>query len=100
MAGLMARPIVLLLAVALAIVAPALACAKDGQVITEIRVEGNIKVESVAIRDIIPIEVGDRFRPEAVRQAIRDIYRLGHFRDIWVEKEVDDAGLALIISAR
>lgn len=93
----MARPIVLLLAVALAIVAPAPARAEDGQVITEIRVEGNIKVESVAIRDIIPIEVGDRFRPEAIRQAIRDIYRLGHFRDIWVEREDDDAGLALII---
>ena len=82
----------------LAVVAnPAPARAALGGAISEIRIDGNIKVEAAAIREIVALEVGDLFRPAAARQAIRDIYRLGHFRDIWIEGEQDGAAVILII---
>jgi len=76
---------------------PAPARAELVGAVSEIRVLGNIKVEEAAIRAIVGLEVGDIYRPEAVRQAIRDIYRLGHFRDIWVEGEQDGAGVVLFV---
>jgi len=85
------------LAALTALGAPAPAHAALGGAISEIRIEGNVKVEAAAIREIVALEVGDLFRPEAARQAIRDIYRLGHFRDIWIEGEQDGAAVILII---
>jgi len=65
-------------------------------VISEIRVEGNVKVEEVAIREIVEVQVGDIFRAPAIAQAIRDIYRLGHFQDVEVLGEQDGSGVVLI----
>ena len=76
---------------------PAPARAELTGAVSEIRIQGNIKVEQAAIRAIVGLEVGDIYRAEAVRQAIRDIYRLGHFRDIWVEGEQDGSGVVLLV---
>ncbi len=64
-------------------------------VIAEIRVEGNIKVEEIAIRELVDIDPGDIFRPEAIQQAIRDIYRLGHFDNIRVEGSQEAGGVVV-----
>jgi outer membrane protein insertion porin family len=63
-----------------------------GQVVQEIRVVGNDKVETEAILDNISIREGDLLRGAAVAQAIRDIYRLRYFRHVRVEYEDADGG--------
>ena len=66
-------------------------------VISEIRIEGNVKVEEAAVLGSMKdLEVGQIFRPEYVAQAIRQIYGLGHFQDIQVGGEQDGAGVVLI----
>jgi len=66
-------------------------------VISEIRVEGNVKVEAAAIRENIDVKVGDILRAPAISQAIRDIYRLGHFRDVEMYGEKDGSAVVLIV---
>ncbi len=80
----------------LVLLAPSIAHAEISGVIAEVRIEGNVKVEEVAIRDLLDIDVGDIYRPEAVQQAIRDIYRLGHFRDVEVLGQQDAKGVVLV----
>jgi len=71
-----------------------------GQVVQEIRVVGNQKVETEAILDNISIRAGDTLRSEAVGQAIRDIYRLRYFRHVRVEyDEVEGGGVIITILA-
>ena len=72
-----------------------------GQVVREIRVEGNSKVETEAILDNVDIAPGDRLRVEAVQRAIRDIYRLRYFKDVRVEAEDSpEGGIVLVIKVR
>ncbi len=94
----------LLAAIALfAVLLPEVASAHHslGQVVQEIRVEGNAKVETEAIVDNIGLKVGDILRADAVQRAIRDIYRLRYFKQI--EVEADDhasGGVVVIIKVR
>ena len=98
----MSRCPVLFLAVLMAFAISALpsygvaASPASGQVVNEIRVVGNQKVETEAILDNISIRAGDILRSEAVGQAIRDIYRLKYFRHVRVEYEEADAGGVII----
>lgn len=81
--------------------APASAQEALGQVIREIRVEGNEKVETEAIIDNIAIGVGDIVRTEAVQRAIRDIFRLRYFKDVRVEaEEAQGGGVVLVIRVK
>ena len=81
--------------------APALAHHSLGQVVREIRVEGNEKVETEAILDNIDVEVGDILRSEAVQRAIKDIYRLRYFKDVRFEAEdFAGGGVVLIVKVR
>jgi outer membrane protein insertion porin family len=68
-----------------------------GDRITEIRVRGNEKVESEAVLEIIRVRGGDLLRTEAVAQAIQDTYRLNYFKDVLVEVEDIEGGIAVII---
>ena len=86
------RPLAAALALCLTLVFAGAARAELQGVISEIRVEGNIKVEAAAIRENIDVRVGDIFRTPAISQAIRDIYRLGHFRDVEMYGDKDGAG--------
>jgi len=90
------RALIAALVCALALVATPARAEMRG-VISAIRVEGAVKVEAAAVRDNTGLRVGDVLRPEAIGQAIRDLYRLGHFRDVQVFGEPDGAGVALIV---
>ena len=68
-----------------------------GQVVQEIRVEGNAKVETDAILDNIDLGVGDILRKDLVQRAIKDIYRLRYFKYIDVEAEDHPAGGVVVI---
>lgn len=63
--------------------APAASAApKGGQMVAEVRVRGNAKVESDAILTILKTQAGQPLEPEKVREDINELYKLGYFSDI------------------
>ncbi|MCP4870921.1 MAG: outer membrane protein assembly factor BamA [Proteobacteria bacterium] len=68
-----------------------------GQVVQEIRVEGNAKVETDAILDNIDLGVGDILRKDVVQRSIKDIYRLRYFKKIDIEADDHPAGGVVVI---
>jgi len=64
--------------------------------ITDIQIEGNVKVESGTIRSRLTIEEGDPFSPSAVRASVNELYGMGYFDDVVVEAEGYAGGIRLI----
>jgi len=56
-------------------------------VISDIRVEGNKKIETSAILEKIAVKKGDAFDLKRIRTDIQSLYEMGYFEDIRVEKE-------------
>jgi len=86
--------LILALAGALGVLNPGLAAAHHslGQVVQDIVVEGNAKVETDAILDNIDLSVGDILRKDVVQRAIKDIYRLRYFKHVDVFADDHSAG--------
>jgi outer membrane protein insertion porin family len=55
--------------------------------VIEVRVAGNRRIESDAIRAVLTTKVNEPFRSERIRRDIRRIYELGFFRDVQVVSE-------------
>ena len=70
---------------------------REERVVGEVVVRGNVRVETAAIEGAIDIHAGERMTPEAVAGAIRDVYRLGTFRDVVVSGETVGNSVTLII---
>ena len=76
---------------------PSLALAEGGdQVIAEIVIRGNRRIEAGAIRARIGSKVGEGFDPGQVPKDIGEIHSLGFFRNVRVLADRTDAGLVLI----
>jgi len=73
------------------------AAAPEERVVREVLVRGNVRVETAAIEGAIGIYPGERLTPEAVARAIRDVYRLGTFRDVVVSGETLGNSVTLIV---
>lgn len=67
-----------------------------GARVREIKVEGNKKAESDAIRVRIKSRVGEPIDPRRVAADIKEIYELGLFRDVVVTAEPVSGGVALL----
>ena len=57
------------------------------QKVADVRLAGNKRIESEAIRRMIKTETGDILSREQLSQDIRSIYRMGYFEDIRVETD-------------
>lgn len=64
--------------------------------VSEIRIEGNSKVETDAILAAIAQSTGTELSAETIKSDIRNINRLGYFSDIRVYKRSSDRGTVLI----
>lgn len=64
-------------------------------VVTEIRVEGNLRVESEAIRREISLVEGSEVTPRALGADVRAVYSLGFFEDVLVDATESGAGYIL-----
>lgn len=100
--GRLRRALLLLawLAAAAVAMAPASAHASvadyEGAVIAAIDVVGNDKVEEAAVLGVVGLSPGDVLRGPTLRQAIRNVFRLGYFRDVQVDvKRSDDGRVAV-----
>ncbi|WP_041453345.1 outer membrane protein assembly factor BamA [Anaeromyxobacter dehalogenans] len=84
-----------LLAALLLAAAPALARGADA-VLSDVRIEGNRRVEVDAIRATISSKKGEPLDPKKVDQDLRGIMRLGLFSDATAELEGPEASPALV----
>ena len=72
----------------------------EGDKLVEIRVQGNLRIESAAILNVIKLHAGDTLKDETTDADIRAIYKLGHFQDVKALKEDSDKGVVLVYSVQ
>lgn len=74
------------------------ALAVEPFVVEDIRVEGNERIAEGTVFTYLPVEPGEQLGAEEVRQAIRELYATGFFRD--VELRRDDNVLVVVVAER
>lgn len=72
----------------------------EGEKLVEIRVQGNHRIESAAILNVIKMHAGDLLYNDKTDADIRAIYKLGHFQDVQALKEESDKGVVLVYSVQ
>ena len=72
----------------------------EGEKLAEIRIQGNNRIESAAILNVIKTHAGDTLENDKTDADIRAIYKLGHFQDVQALKEESDKGTVLIYSVQ
>lgn len=70
-------------------------CETEGEKISEIKISGNRRVESDAIRNALAIKVGDLLYTDKVDADVRTIFKLGHFQDVKAESSPAETGVVL-----
>jgi outer membrane protein insertion porin family len=69
---------------------------KQGDVVAEVRVRGNRRIEANAIKARVGTKAGAPFNPALVAADVREVYALGFFRNVRVLTESSPAGRVLI----
>jgi outer membrane protein insertion porin family len=72
----------------------------EGEKLAEIRVEGNRRIETAAILNVIKMHAGDTLYNDKTDADIRAIFKLGHFQDVQALKEDSDKGTVLIYTVQ
>ena len=65
-------------------------------VITQVRITGNQRIESDAIERVIRVKAGDVLRASELAADVKNIYKMGYFEDIRVEAEESEGGKTVI----
>jgi outer membrane protein insertion porin family len=68
--------------------------------ISQVRIEGNRRIESDAIERVIRTTTGDLIRAGDLSQDVKNIYKMGYFDDIRVEAEDTDEGKAIVFHVK
>ena len=68
-----------------------------GPVVTDIRIEGNQRIDASSITKDLSVAVGDPFSDFLVTDSLRSLYRLGVFSRVSIEEEPTENGVALVI---
>ena len=66
------------------------------ELITQVRVTGNKRIEGDAIKRVIRVKAGDVLRAGKLAKDIKSIYKMGYFEDIRVESEVSEGGRSIV----
>ena len=66
----------------------------DPNVISQIRVEGNQRIEPETVRSYMQIAVGDKYEANKVDQSLKTLFATGLFADVTIRRE----GTVLIVS--
>ena len=72
----------------------------EGEKLAEIRIQGNRRIESAAILNVIKMHAGDLLYNDKTDADIRAIYKLGHFQDVQALKEESDKGVVLVYAVQ
>ena len=65
------------------------AIAQDGDVIREIVVSGNVRVDPETVLSYLPLQEGDRFDPAALDAALKVLFATGLFADVAIARDGD-----------
>ncbi len=60
--------------------------------VAEVRVTGSQRVEAESIRGRVAMQPGDPFTAKAAQDDVRNIYKMGYFRDVQVDVQQTDQG--------
>lgn len=86
--------------VLLAVVSSSTLVYAEGDKLVEIRIQGNRRIESASILNVIKTHAGETIDEEKTDADIRAIYKLGHFQDVQALKEESDKGIVLVYSVQ
>jgi len=67
-------------------------------VITDIRIEGNQRVDSSSVMGGLTVGIGDPFSQSALTMSVRSLYRLGVFARVSIDEEASENGVDLVVS--
>lgn len=65
--------------------------------ITDIEITGNVNVTDQLIQSASGLTLGQIYSPEKITQAIKDLFKLGVFNNVQVEKVDSDKGVKIIL---
>ena len=66
------------------------------ELVTQVRVTGNKRIEADAIERVIRTKAGDVLRAGELSKDMKNIYKMGYFEDIRVEAETTEGGKAVV----
>ena len=72
----------------------------EGEKLVEIRIQGNSRIESATILNVVKTHAGDSLSDATTDADIRAIYKLGHFLDVKAVKEESDKGTVLVYTVQ
>lgn len=70
----------------------------EGEKLVEVQVQGNRRIETAAILNVVKFRAGDTLYTDKTDADIREIYKLGYFQDVQALVEQTDKGTVLIYS--
>ena len=70
------------------------------ELITQVRIDGNKRIESDAIERVIRTKSGDVLRVGDLSKDVKNIYKMGYFDDIRVEAEESEGGKAIVFHVK
>ncbi|MFV1950615.1 MAG: outer membrane protein assembly factor BamA [Nitrospinota bacterium] len=59
----------------------------EGKIVKLIQIKGNKRIDKATIRYYIKTDAGDRYSTAGIREDIKRIYNIGHFKDVKVDVE-------------
>ncbi len=68
----------------------------DGEKIVDVQIQGNRRIESAAILNVLKVRAGDTLFGDKTDADIRSIYKLGYFQDVQAVLEQSDKGAVLV----
>jgi outer membrane protein insertion porin family len=89
----LATALAVILALAPAAVAEAQQVVQTSNIIRDIQVVGNQRVEAETVRSYMNIGIGDIYNPEQVNQALKNLFATGLFADVTIQHQ----GTALLV---
>jgi outer membrane protein insertion porin family len=66
-------------------------------VVTDIRIEGNQRVDSSSIMRALSVGIGDPFDDPNITLSVRSLFKLGVFSRVSIEEEPSENGVALVV---
>ncbi len=69
-------------------------------IVTDIRIEGNQRVDSSTITRALSIGIGDPLNESLITLSVRDLYRLGIFSRVSIDEELSEKGVTLVVRVR
>jgi outer membrane protein insertion porin family len=86
----------ILLILCLVTVAYSSTASAEGEKLLEVQVQGNRRIESAAVLNVVKFKAGDTLQSDKTDDDIRAIYKLGYFQDVQALVEQSDKGTVLI----